>query len=86
MLVHFIYLHADMEVLLQRVRGRVGHYMKDDMVKSQFEALEVPGVEERDVVGVDVGVGVEDVQVRVMEVVRGVLAVSAGVEQVAVGV
>jgi gluconokinase len=53
-MVHFIYLSATQELLLQRVSGRVGHYMKDSMVKSQFEALEPPAADEKDVVSVDV--------------------------------
>lgn len=40
--VHFIYLRADKQTLLARVRARTGHYMKDAMVESQFEALEEP--------------------------------------------
>ncbi|KAL1647558.1 hypothetical protein SLS61_007384 [Didymella pomorum] len=40
--VHFVYLRADKETLLARVRGRQGHYMKDSMVESQFAALEEP--------------------------------------------
>lgn len=40
--VHFVYLRADKETLLARVRSRQGHYMKDSMVESQFAALEEP--------------------------------------------
>lgn len=40
--VHFIYLRADKETLLARIRARQGHYMKDAMVDSQFAALEEP--------------------------------------------
>lgn len=40
--VHFVYLRADKETLLARVRGRQGHYMKDSMVESQFAVLEEP--------------------------------------------
>jgi gluconokinase len=40
--VHFVYLRADKETLLARVRARQGHYMKDAMVDSQFAALEEP--------------------------------------------
>jgi len=36
------YLATDLETSLARVGRRKGHYMKAEMVQSQFEALEVP--------------------------------------------
>lgn len=39
--------------LEERVKERAGHYMKGDMVRSQIEELEGPGVEEVDVLPVD---------------------------------
>jgi len=53
--MRFVYLRADKELLLTRVRARKGHYMKDDMVASQFEALEEPDETETDVISIDVG-------------------------------
>jgi gluconokinase len=52
--LHFIYLDAPEEVLLQRVSARKNHYMGANMVHSQFEALERPGPEEVDVITIDV--------------------------------
>jgi gluconokinase len=52
--VRFVYLAADEELLLKRVRARKGHYMKDDMVHSQFSALEEPDESEIDVIHVNV--------------------------------
>lgn len=40
--VSLVYLACDFETSLARVGRRQGHYMKVDMVKSQFEALEIP--------------------------------------------
>ncbi len=40
--VALVYLATDLETSLARVGRRQGHYMKADMVRSQFEALEVP--------------------------------------------
>ncbi|HEX7631698.1 MAG TPA: gluconokinase [Lacunisphaera sp.] len=40
--VSLVYLACDFETSLARVGRRQNHYMKADMVKSQFEALEVP--------------------------------------------
>ncbi|KAK6006556.1 hypothetical protein QM012_006966 [Aureobasidium pullulans] len=76
-LVHFIYLSATQELLLQRVHGRVGHYMKDSMVKSQFDALEPPTTDERDVMSVDVSGDFASVQKLALEVVNQVMASDA---------
>lgn len=52
--VHFIYLNATEEYLQERVKSRVGHYMKESLVRSQMETLEEPGQDEFDVSSVDV--------------------------------
>lgn len=62
LLIHFIYLDASEEVLLKRVAERQGHYMGANMVHSQFEALEPPSEDERDVISVDVSRSLEDVK------------------------
>lgn len=61
-IVHFIYLRASEELLMSRVRARQGHYMKDSMVRSQFEALEEPTEKEHDVLTVDVAGTLDDVE------------------------
>lgn len=61
-LVHFVYLHAQEAVLLARVQARHGHYMGANMVHSQFDALEEPGMEETDVIRVDVSGTVDEVE------------------------
>ena len=75
-LVHFIYLRASEEVLIARVLGRTGHYMKSGMVHSQMEMLEEPDQEEqgRDVLEVDCGASLSEVQRMVVRTVREVLA------------
>ncbi|TKA39996.1 hypothetical protein B0A49_13628, partial [Cryomyces minteri] len=73
-LVHFVYLRADQDTLLARVHGRVGHYMKDSMVKSQFEALEEPTADEPDVLAVDVGGSMAEVQKLALDAVSEALA------------
>lgn len=55
LLIHFIYLDATEETLLQRVAARKGHYMGANMVHSQFADLERPMDDEKDVIKVDVG-------------------------------
>jgi len=40
--VNFVYLKANRDLLARRLSARHGHYMKPDMLDSQFEALEEP--------------------------------------------
>lgn len=51
--VHFVFLKATEALLMDRVRARQNHYMKDYMVHSQFESLETPTEDEKDVLAVD---------------------------------
>lgn len=61
-LIHFIYLDASEEVLLQRVSQRQGHYMGANMVHSQFDILERPSTDEKDVISIDVSRSIEQVK------------------------
>lgn len=38
----FVFLYTTFEELIKRVENRKGHYMKSDMVKSQYDIMEVP--------------------------------------------
>lgn len=66
--VHFMFLRASEAALMDRVRARQNHYMKDYMVHSQFESLEAPTGEEDDVLAVDASGTSAEVQ----ELARGV--------------
>ena len=44
--VQFVFLKASYEQIDQRLRARQGHYMPESLLKSQFEALEEPSVDE----------------------------------------
>ena len=76
--VHFVYLSASEDVLLQRVTAREaeGHYMGGNMVKSQFESLEAPRPEEHDIVTVDVSQEREQVKAQALDLVRTRLSVA----------
>ena len=74
LIVHFVYLHADEQTLIQRVRNRKGHYMKDSMVHSQFITLEEPEDDERDCLRVDVSGSVAQVQREALGLVQDILA------------
>ncbi|KAJ8099709.1 P-loop containing nucleoside triphosphate hydrolase protein [Lipomyces tetrasporus] len=52
--VRFLFMSMDEEVLLERVRGRQGHYMKESMVASQLRIQELPTVSEIDSVYLNV--------------------------------
>ena len=71
--VHFIFLRASEALLMDRVRARKNHYMKDYMVRSQFESLEAPAEDEEDVLGVEAGGSSEEVRALAIGVVDGVL-------------
>lgn len=40
--VTFVYLRGDFDLIFERINERQGHYMKAEMLRSQFEALEEP--------------------------------------------
>jgi len=39
---HWFYLRGSEELILQRLQQRKGHFMKPEMLRSQFETLEIP--------------------------------------------
>lgn len=56
----FLHLQGSKELILQRMQKRAGHFMKTDMVDSQFEALELPDANEIDVVTVDIDCSIQE--------------------------
>lgn len=65
--VVLIYLAGDFNTILERVSRRRGHYMKGDMVRSQFEALEPP----KDALTLDVRIAPEEILKKILAAVRG---------------
>lgn len=49
--VHFVYLQSDYATITRRLADRQGHFMKANMLASQFDALEEPA----DAITVDAG-------------------------------
>lgn len=72
--VHFVFLNLSEEILLQRVRARQNHYMKDSMVHSQIAALETPTVNEGDVLSVDASGTPQTVQQLAVDAVRNAMS------------
>ncbi|WP_041057176.1 gluconokinase [Vibrio owensii] len=58
--VTFLFLDGSKELILERMRARQGHFMKENMVNSQFEALERPEDESRTIF-VSIDATIEDV-------------------------
>lgn len=52
--VHFIYLKGSFDVISQRLAKRQGHYQKTGMLQSQFDALEEPTANEKDVYAINI--------------------------------
>ncbi|RVE68111.1 hypothetical protein OJAV_G00088610 [Oryzias javanicus] len=62
--VFFIYLHGEYDFIYQRLATRKGHYMRADLLRSQFDALEPPFNEEN-VLTLDIRKGVSEMAVEV---------------------
>ena len=73
--VKFIFLHGDFELVLARMKQRKGHYMKVDMLKSQFDTLELPQLDESDVLPVDIDGTFEEVVERTIKTIKPFLSV-----------
>lgn len=65
--VSFAYLKGSRELILSRLEGRSGHYMKPDLLESQFQALEEPN----DALILDVGRPPGELVAQVARQVRG---------------
>ena len=53
--VRFVYLRGDYETIAGRLSGRSGHYMPPSLLRTQYDVLEEPGVDEQALVlGIDV--------------------------------
>ncbi|XP_030593861.1 probable gluconokinase [Archocentrus centrarchus] len=62
--VFFLFLHGDYEFIYQRMVARRGHYMRADMLRSQFDTLEPP-LDEENVLTLDIKRGITDMAVEV---------------------
>ncbi|MBR0572878.1 MULTISPECIES: gluconokinase [Pasteurellaceae] len=59
--VKFIFLSGSFDLILERMQQREGHFMKTDMLKSQFATLEVPQADEDDVFHISIDCIFEEV-------------------------
>lgn len=67
--VNFLFLDGSIELIMQRMRGRKGHFMQENMVNGQFATLERPD-NEANVVVVDIDGNREQVLERAMQALK----------------
>lgn len=51
--VIFVYLHGEFDLIWQRMQSRQNHFMKAEMLQSQFDTLESPTVDEGIIIEID---------------------------------
>ncbi|PHM69428.1 gluconokinase [Xenorhabdus kozodoii] len=57
----FLYMKGDCDLIESRLKARKGHFFKPQMLISQFETLEEPGSEEKDVYHIDIKSNLDEV-------------------------
>ncbi|MEG9531052.1 gluconokinase [Mannheimia indoligenes] len=72
--VKFLFLNGSFELVLERMKQRKGHFMKPEMLQSQFNTLEIPQADEPDVLFIDIDGSFEEVVERCVEAVKPLLA------------
>lgn len=68
--IKFLFLAGSFDLVLARMKQRKGHYMKSEMLKSQFDTLEVPQQDEPDVIHIDINGVFDEVVARCEQVLR----------------
>ena len=60
----FVYLQGDFDLIWQRMQARPNHYMKAEMLQSQFDTLEVP--DEQEALMVSITMPVEEIVANIL--------------------
>lgn len=71
--ITFIFLQGDFHLVLERMKKRQGHFMKIQMLKSQFDTLEIPQADETDVIPIDINAPFDEVVQRCIKAIRPLL-------------
>ncbi|GAB3426558.1 gluconokinase [Niabella aquatica] len=66
--ISFVFLKASYEKVYRQMAARTSHFMPLNLLKSQFDTLEEPGADEKDVVTVSVLDGAEQTAVTALQV------------------
>jgi gluconokinase len=61
--VMFVYLQGDYECIQARVKQRLGHFMSPDLLRSQFDTLEVP----HDALIIDIALDPEEIVDKILK-------------------
>ncbi|MEQ9149508.1 MAG: gluconokinase [Cytophagales bacterium] len=61
--VRWVYLNGDYETIKQRMEQRSGHFMKAEMLRSQFDALEMPS----NAINVGIGLTIDEMVAAVIK-------------------
>jgi carbohydrate kinase (thermoresistant glucokinase family) len=69
--VCFVFLDGDFELIDQRMRQRVGHYMQPGLLDSQFRTLEKPQADETDVIRLPITEPVQDMVAQALQALHG---------------
>lgn len=69
--VTFVFLDVGRDLAAERIGGRRDHFMKTDMVESQFAALEPPQPDEHDVVTVNGSRPVDELVTEITDALTG---------------
>ncbi|MDE1239920.1 gluconokinase [Vibrio aestuarianus] len=67
--VTFLFLDGSFDLIMQRMQARQGHFMKANMVESQFNTLERPDDEDR-VAVIDIDTNIDQVVERALQALR----------------
>lgn len=62
--VYFVFMHGDYEFIHQRMVARRGHYMKAELLRSQFDSLEPP-LDDENVLSLDIRRSIADLAAEV---------------------
>ncbi|MDW5500107.1 gluconokinase, GntK/IdnK-type [Serratia proteamaculans] len=65
--LHFLFLNGSHDVIKERLRKRKGHYFREKMLDSQFSALEIPDISEKDIVTINIERPLEQVVAECIE-------------------
>ncbi len=68
--VCFVFLDGDFDLIEQRMRQRVGHYMQPGLLDSQFRTLEKPQADETDVIRLPITEPVQDMVVQALNALQ----------------
>lgn len=67
----FIHLYGDFELVKERMFARKAHFMPIELLKSQFDTLEMPAADEADVIQVSIDGTFEEVVQRCIQAING---------------